>query len=165
MNSNFRRAITLILLLLSGFAYAAYDLSDVKAVYVFRIVNFIHWDNESEMSEVEFCVLGNREVAATLKSITQSKTIRQLPVLVSTQYRTECDIVYVDSNAVIDFKLSAPQTVMIGDGENIRHLGGTIELITMEGKVKPKIYLENVGEFSISASLLRIAIVEEEHKT
>lgn len=162
MNSNLQRALVLVLLSLSSVAYAAYDLSDVKAGYIFRIVNFIHWDNESEMSEVEFCVLGNREVAVALTKNTQSKTIRQLPVMVSTQYRAECDIAYVDSNAEIDFEFSAPHTVVIGDGENIRQLRGTIELVTMEGKVKPKIYLENVGEFSISASLLRIATVEEE---
>jgi len=147
---------------MTSVVHAAYNPSDVKAVYLFRIVNFIHWDNENEMSDVQFCVLGSPDIAVNLTKISRSKTVRRLPIVVTTTFSPECDILYVDSSKSVDLSSLSLQTLIIGDGKDIGEQGGAIELANIKGKLKPKIYLRNVGNYSISASLLRIAVVEKE---
>ncbi len=161
MSSRFYCALILIFWFMTNVVHAAYSPSDVKAVYLFRIINFIHWDNENEMSDIQFCVLGNPEITATLTKISHNKTVRQLHVVVTSSLRPECNILYVDSSESAELTPLSPQTLIIGDGKGIGEQGGAIELANIKGKVKPIIYLRNVGNYSISASLLRIAIVKK----
>ncbi len=162
MISRFQIAFLMFLWLMSNMAYAAYSSADVKAVYLFRIINFIHWDNENEMADIQFCALGNTDIAENLITLSQSKTVRRLSVVVTSSLKPECDIVYVNSSEAVDLTSLSPHTLIIGDGEDIGAKGGAIELANVKGKVKPKIYLRNVGSYTISASLLRIAVVEKE---
>lgn len=160
MSFNLRRAFVLMSMLISSVAYAAYDPTDIKAVYIFRISNFIHWNSESEMANIEFCIVGNDKIASTLKKITLDKTVRNLPLSVTPFYREQCDILFVDAQSGLSLDSVKPHTVVISDSQSISAQGGTIELATLEGKVKPKIYMANIGAYSISSSLLRIAIIE-----
>ncbi|CAM2945152.1 YfiR family protein [Vibrio diazotrophicus] len=164
MSFNLHRAWVLMLMLFSSVSYAAYDPTDIKAVYIFRISNFIHWNSESEMTNIEFCIVGNDKIASTLEKITQDKTVRQLPLSVTPFYREQCDILFVDAKSELNLADVLPHTVVISDNQSIGSRGGTIELATLEGKVKPKIYMANIGAYSISSSLLRIAIIEDGEK-
>ncbi|MBD0786531.1 YfiR family protein [Vibrio sp. Y2-5] len=164
MSFNLHRAWVLLLMFVSGVSYAAYDPMDIKAVYIFRISNFIHWNSESEMTNIEFCIVGNEKIATTLDKITQNKKVRQLPLIVTPFYREQCDILFVDEQSELNLDSLDPHMVVIGDGQTIGTQGGTIELATLEGKVKPKIYIANIGAYSISSSLLRIAIIEDGRK-
>ncbi len=160
MTSRFHYALALILLFVSGAVYAAYNPSDIKAVYIFRIANFIYWDDENEMLDIEICVVGNRDIASTLSKVTHNKTIRRLPIIVSPQFRPECDILFIDSSEVLSVPKAPKNTLVIGDNDDIRDLGGSVQLVTIDGKIKPKIFLNNVGAFSVSSGLLQTAIVE-----
>ncbi len=164
MSFNLRHTWIMITLFLSSVCYAAYDPTDIKAVYIFRIANFIHWNSESEMFNIEFCIVGNEKIASTLETITQDKTVRQLPLTVTPFYKQQCDILFVDAQSDINVGDVSPHTVVISDSQAISSQGGAIELATLEGKVKPKIYMDNIGSYSISASLLRIAIIEKGRK-
>ncbi len=160
MSSRFHYFLALILLFVSSAVYAAYNPSDVKAVYIFRIANFIYWDNENEMSDIEICVVGNRDIASTLEKVTENKTVRKLPIIVSPQFRPECDILFIDSSAVLSVPKTPKSTLVIGDNDDIRDQGGSVQLVTIDGKIKLKIFLNNVGAFSVSSGLLQTAIVE-----
>lgn len=164
MSFNLRRAFVLMSMFISSVSYAAYDPTDIKAVYIFRISNFIHWNSESEMANIEFCIVGNDKIASTLKKITLDKTVRHLPLSVTPFYREQCDILFVDAQSELNLDVVKPHTVVISDSQSISAQGGTIELATLEGKVKPKIYMANIGAYSISSSLLRIAIIEDGEK-
>lgn len=164
MSFNLCRTWILLLMFLSGVSYAAYDPTDIKAVYIFRISNFIHWNSESEMTNIEFCIVGNDKIATTLNKITENKKVRQLPLIVTPFYREQCDILFVDEHSELKFDSLDPHIVVIGDRQSFGIHGGTIELATLEGKVKPKIYMANIGEYTISSSLLRIAIIEDGRK-
>ncbi len=164
MSFNLRFVCIVMSLLVSSVSYAAYEPTDIKAVYIFRIAHFIHWNSEHEMSDIEFCVVGNEKIAGTLEKITQDQTVRQLPLSVTPFYRAQCDIVFVDAQSSMSIGGVSSHTVVISDSEAISLQGGAIELAILEGKIKPKIYKHNIGSYSISASLLRISIIKDGRK-
>ena len=141
---------------------------EVKAVYLFRIANFIQWHDESSMDSVQFCVMGNQKVADTLISITNGKSIRSLPIGVQQNISPECNIAYLSDveRGSIETELNSndisPNMVTISDTLNFTELGGVIELTRIDNKIKPKINLTNAkrGNYIIGSNLLRISIVE-----
>ena len=74
-------AFTLVLLIISTTTSAAsFKSYEVKAVYLFRIANFIRWNDESTMDTVNFCVIGDKKVSQVLSEITAGKSIRSLAI-------------------------------------------------------------------------------------
>ncbi|MBT9241289.1 DUF4154 domain-containing protein [Vibrio splendidus] len=143
---------------------ASFKPYEVKAVYLFRIANFIRWNDESTMNTVNFCVIGDEKVSTALTSITQGKSIRSLAIQVHQLVTPKCDITYLSDldNDEFSRKAHSPHTVTISDIPNFTDMGGVIELTHIDNKLKPKINLVNArrGEYVIGSNLLRIAIVE-----
>ncbi|MFA0234046.1 MULTISPECIES: YfiR family protein [Vibrio] len=143
---------------------ASFKPYEVKAVYLFRIANFIRWNDESTMNTVNFCVIGDEKVSKALTSITQGKSIRSLAIRVQQSITSKCDITYLSDRKNDQFlsQEHSPHTVTISDIPNFTDLGGIIELTHIDNKLKPKINLENArrGDYVIGSNLLRIAIVE-----
>ncbi|MEZ9300326.1 YfiR family protein [Vibrio splendidus] len=143
---------------------ASFKPHEVKAVYLFRIANFIRWNDESTMNTVNFCVIGDEEVSKALTSITQGKSIRSLAIQVHQLVTPRCDITYLSDldNDEFSRKAHSPHAVTISDIPNFTEMGGVIELTHINNKLKPKINLVNArrGEYVIGSNLLRIAIVE-----
>ncbi|MFA0053350.1 MULTISPECIES: YfiR family protein [Vibrio] len=142
---------------------ASFKPYEVKAVYLFRIANFIRWNDESTMNTVNFCVIGDEKVSKVLASITEGKSIRSLAIQVQQSSTPKCDITYLsDNNQEFSRKSHSPHTVTISDIPNFTDMGGVIELTHIDNKLKPKINLVNArhGEYVIGSNLLRIAIVE-----
>ncbi|WP_061016976.1 YfiR family protein [Vibrio splendidus] len=143
---------------------ASFKPHEVKAVYLFRIANFIRWNDESTMNVVNFCVIGDKKVSKVLASITEGKSIRSLDIRVQQSVAPKCDITYLSDLDNNEFNSNAhsPHTVTISDIPNFTDMGGVIELTHIDNKLKPKINLTNArrGEYIIGSNLLRIAIVE-----
>ncbi|MEZ9147156.1 YfiR family protein [Vibrio sp. 10N.286.52.C3] len=143
---------------------ASFKPYEVKAVYLFRIANFIRWNDESSMNAVNFCVIGDEKVSQVLTSITEGKSIRSLAIRVQQSITSKCDITYLSDRKNDQFlsQEHSPHTVTISDIPNFTDLGGIIELTHIDNKLKPKINLENArrGDYVIGSNLLRIAIVE-----
>lgn len=157
---------TLALLMISTTKSAAsFKSYEVKAVYLFRIANFIRWNDESTMDTVNFCVIGDKKVSQVLTEITTGKSIRSLAINVQQSITSLCDITYFSehSNSQFTRKDHSPHTVTISDIPNFTDMGGVIELTHIDNKLKPKINLANAkqGEYVIGSNLLRIAIVED----
>ncbi|MCX2757249.1 YfiR family protein [Vibrio sp. Sgm 22] len=137
---------------------------EIKAMYLFRIANFIRWDDESSMNTVNFCVIGDKKVSQVLTSITEGKSIRSLVIQVQQSNTSKCDITYLSDHENDQFRSQehSPHTVTISDIPNFTDLGGVIELTNIDNKLKAKINLDNArrGDYVIGANLLRIAIVE-----
>ncbi|UPR49194.1 YfiR family protein [Vibrio cyclitrophicus] len=137
---------------------------EMKAMYLFRIANFIRWDDESSMNTVNFCVIGDKKVSQVLTSITEGKSIRSLVIQVQQSNTSKCDITYLSDHENDQFRSQehSPHTVTISDIPNFTDLGGVIELTNIDNKLKAKINLDNArrGDYVIGSNLLRIAIVE-----
>ncbi|UPR54813.1 YfiR family protein [Vibrio cyclitrophicus] len=137
---------------------------EMKAVYLFRIANFIRWNDESSMKTVNFCVIGDKKVSQVLTSITEGKSIRSLVIQVQQSNTSKCDITYLSDHENDQFRSQehSPHTVTISDIPNFTDLGGVIELTNIDNKLKAKINLDNArrGDYVIGSNLLRIAIVE-----
>ncbi|UXA00194.1 YfiR family protein [Vibrio splendidus] len=137
---------------------------EMKAVYLFRIANFIRWNDESSMNTVNFCVIGDKKVSQVLTSITEGKSIRSLVIQVQQSNTSKCDITYLSDHENDPFRSQehSPHTVTISDIPNFTDLGGVIELTNIDNKLKAKINLDNArrGDYVIGSNLLRIAIVE-----
>ncbi|MFD2017759.1 YfiR family protein [Vibrio olivae] len=116
---------------------AAYTPEQVKAVYLFRIANFIYWKHEPQMKSVEFCLPDSPEVKKILQSIVTNKTVRHLPLHIAD---SDCDILFVTKQENLHYvEAAGANTVTIGDLEQFTRYGGVIELYNEDGRIKPKL--------------------------
>ncbi|MEZ9422474.1 YfiR family protein [Vibrio lentus] len=156
--------LALILLLTSfGSNAISFSSNEMKAMYLLRIANFIRWDNESQMNSVDFCVIGDKEVSDVLTSFTNGETMRLLPIHVHQTVTTQCDITYFTvADEGFDNSLYSPNMITVSPTPNFTRMGGVVELVTVDNKIKPKINLDNAkrGNYIIGSNLLRIAVVE-----
>ena len=167
---NFKRVVfALVLLVVTHVSalkvYAAnFKPHQVKAVYVFRMANFIRWTSEPEMKSLNFCIIGDDQVKRVLKTITEGKVIRALPIRITSEMKPDCNVTYISGyKSKFDRKkYNLPSNVTISDEKNFTKQGGIIELQTVSNQIKPKISLENaqLGDYTIGSNLLRIATVE-----
>lgn len=167
---NFKRVFLVLTLLTVSLissckVYAAsFKPHQVKAVYVFRMANFIRWTNEAEMKSLNFCVIGDDRVKKVLSTITKGQVIRSLPIKVISGLRSDCHVTYVSGykSKFEHAKYASSPNVTISDNEGFTQQGGVIELQTVSNQIKPKINLDNaqLEDYTIGSNLLRIATVE-----
>ncbi len=139
-------------------ARAAYSPEQVKALYLYRIANFIHWRDEQSMHSVDVCVPDNPKIRQILQSIVSGRTVRQLPLQIRDKH---CDILFVSHLENLHYVTSASMnTVTIGDLDRFTRYGGVIELYKENGRIRPKINMDNIGNYSFSSNLLRVAKLE-----
>jgi hypothetical protein len=155
-------ALGLVLMLSSQLAYAAFSPEQVKAVYLYRIVSFIHWQNEDRMSSINICVPDSDEIRSIMSEIAEGKTVRNKPIHITSQ---GCDVVFISQRTNLTMLKTMPKnTVTVSDVLRFTDYGGAVELVTKAGKIKPKVNLGNVGSYRISSNFLRVSDVEGELK-
>ncbi|MBW3696272.1 YfiR family protein [Vibrio sp. T187] len=164
-SSRWVTAIFSALLLFSpNVAGANFKPFQIKAVYIFRIANFVRWDNEDTKQTLTFCVEGAPKIKKVLGSIIEGKTIRSMPLqLGQLKISKSCDIVFIAQKDAKDMMTGDTlHRLTISDKKEFSKYGGVIELQTVSNKIKPKINLENahLGNYTIGSNLLRIAVVE-----
>lgn len=138
-------------------AHARYTPEQVKAVYIYRIASFIHWDDEQDKQQINLCVPDNHDIRGILYDITRGKRVREMTFSLVDQ---DCDLMFISrSETMSRIDGQSSQTVYIGDIERFSEKGGAIELKLNNGRIKPKVNLSNVGEYSISSNFLRVAEV------
>ncbi|MEZ9160072.1 YfiR family protein [Vibrio lentus] len=156
--------LALILLLTSfGWNATSFSNNEMKAIYLLRIANFIRWDNESQMNSVDFCVIGDKEASDLLTSFTNGETMRLLPIHIHQTVTPLCDITYFTvADEGFDNSLYSLDMITVSPTPNFTRMGGVVELVTVDSKIKPKINLDNAkrGNDIIGSNLLRIAVVE-----
>lgn len=151
-----------LLLIVSPLSKAKYTSDQVKAVYLFRIASFVYWPQEEHKSQINICVPDNFEIQSILKKITLNKTVREKPFSVTSR---DCDLLYISDESHLSMMEQQPSTtVFIGDITKFALRGGVIELTLNNGRIKPKVNMNNIGDYSISSNFLRIADVVGESK-
>lgn len=158
---SFKLTIAGTFLILAGISFQAlakFTPEQVKAVYIYRIANFIHWEQDSLMTQVNICVPDNQPIRQILTEITQDKQVRNKPIRVVDE---DCHILFISQldNLPTDSD-SHRRTVSISDMNNFTNYGGAIELNISNGRIKPRVNLDNIGAYSISSNFLRVSNIE-----
>lgn len=158
---SFKLTIAGTFLILAGISFQAlakYTPEQVKAVYIYRIANFIHWNQDSVMTQVNICVPDNPSIKEILTEITQDKQIRNKPIRVVEQ---DCHILFISQlDNLPVYSDVRRKTVSISDMNNFTDNGGVIELNLNDGRIKPRVNLDNIGDYSISSNFLRVSDIE-----
>lgn len=158
---SFKLTIAGTFLILAGLSFQAlakYTPEQVKAVYIYRIANFIHWNQDSLMTQVNICAPDNQSIKEILTEITQDKQIRNKPIRVVDQ---DCHILFISQLDNLPIYSDARRkTVSISDMDNFTDNGGVIELNLNNGRIKPRVNLDNIGDYSISSNFLRVSDIE-----
>lgn len=153
-----RLLILFVVLGLSTPAWSKYTPEQVKAVYLYRIVTFIQWDKELEMNRINICVADDSEIQKILVQITRGKQVRNKPLNIT---NADCDVLYISERSNFNLLEGVPKgTVTIGGMKQFTRDGGAIELVEKQGKIKPKVNLNNISGYRLSSNFLRVAEIE-----
>ncbi|MGF1685485.1 YfiR family protein [Photobacterium japonica] len=169
---NLSRIYTLLFYVVSlwgltaGSAHADIAFSEykIKAVYIYRLTNFIRWDNASEAAPI-FCTLGQDSTTAILTQLLAKngniKPVQQMDNLADAD--KQCDLLYITEKELhaLHTLPQYPGLLTISDSADTLPLGGMIELRTLGQQIKPVLSLLNIekNNLSVSSQLLRIAII------
>ncbi|MEJ2763035.1 YfiR family protein [Photobacterium sp. MCCC 1A19761] len=144
----------------------------IKALYVYYFTNFVRWPEQRHPNR--FCTYGSDKVTATLHLLVERKNqpnkqydIQTLDDLDSLS--TQCDILYLTAERLA-YLPAVPQIrgiLTVSDSDIFLQKGGMIELRAYQHRIKPAIALDHVNrsELTISAHLLRIALLPADVKT
>lgn len=153
-----RLLILFVVLGVSTPVWSKYTPEQVKAVYLYRIATFIHWDREPAMDSINICVVDDLEIQQILEQITRGKQVRNKPLNITDE---DCDVLYISDLSNLNLLAALPKgTVTIGGMEQFTNQGGAIELVEKQGKIKPKVNLKNVAGYQLSSNFLRVAEIE-----
>ena len=142
--------------------WAKFTPEQVKAVYIYRIASFVYWHHDDEKKGINICAPDDDKIKALLINITKDKVIRNKPLYVTD---SECDVLYISRQENVTLiTFNRENTVSVSDLEGFTQLGGVIELATTSGRIKPKVNLNNIGEYTLSANFLRVADIEGGHQ-
>jgi len=156
--------LAMLAIFMSPTQAATFKPYQIKAVYIFRIANFIRWEDESERQSLRFCVEGSSKVKGALASIIKGKTIRTLSLeLLENSQPNTCDIIYLSGIKYKQADIYGEHSVTISDYKGFARKGGIIELQSNNSKIRPRINLNNANldDYTIGSNLLRIAIMED----
>lgn len=106
MSSKLCRGLKCCLLAGALFAPAIVNASvssdDLKAVYLFRIANYIQWDSNEHKQNLVFCIQDNTSILSALKQI-----VAQVEsIAIDSAASEHCDIAYFDMEPDLRLYLS-----------------------------------------------------------
>lgn len=178
-----RLSLCLFLIFSPTLSSAQIDAYKIKAVYIFRIANFVHWTDEASMESIQFCTIGNSKVTDTLKLLIKNKQVRGLDLNLEAYSRensSRCNfLIYADNAKPTQSKemqsprhsigiksshLNSPSTMLtISDSNGFANAKGMIELREINENIRPVVNTANIKSqhFVISSKLLRISLLIE----
>ena len=159
------------------------DTDQLKAAFVFRILQFVKWPDEPESdhankSPIRLCFWHQNSLSeAALKNI-KSVTVRRRPLHiirdVNSYDMTSCHVLYIparswqtfdDLNSVLR-KLDRQATLTIGDKRNFAEYGGMINLLRRQDRLAIKVNFQEVrnAKLQIGSPLLELAKIVQTQK-
>ncbi|KMV30421.1 hypothetical protein AB733_12225 [Photobacterium swingsii] len=154
-----------LLMCMSASAGVTFNPDKVKAVYIVRFANFIHWPQESSLKQINYCVIGNNQVTNLLESILVQHQVRNIPVVfrqVNNQEELDdCQLVYLtpESCRLGELKIDRLGLVTVSDERAFSESMGMVEFREKSGRIVPVINVDNVAKnnITIRSQLLRIS--------
>jgi hypothetical protein len=131
---------------------------EAKAIYLYKIANYIRWPDDKNKTKITYCIFGDNDVRDAFDGIASTKAIGGKQ-LVSVSVIAECELVYMGNKYLIDDLL--PYQIAIGDKEQFAAKGGQIELKQTKNKLELIVNYPVIqqSEIRISSKLLKIATV------
>jgi len=153
-----------------GFAKEPSSVEKIKAVYLYRIFQFVTWPGDSPKNTITkrtICVFESSEVTKTIRSLSKSKMYQpdvQVSLIDDVKKISHCHMLYIEGvfagnlDNIFDALKKSP-VLVISDNEKIFKHGGMIEFFTIDNKLKLNINLTRIKavNISVSAKLLRLA--------
>ena len=160
--------LLLLFLCIPGSSYAEVTKEQLKAVYLYNFLSFVKWENNTE---VNICVIGNKEVSDLLEQIHQ-KQASPIPFIVrpltNAKDISSCQIAFLDGSQDKHLKNfitnSQSQTSLtVSDSPGFAKQGGVIEFVQRNNNLKLQINLTNAKKrkLKISSRLLKVSEVVE----
>lgn len=160
--TNFKLLSVVLLFTFLGNVHAAnYKPYEIKAVYLYKIANFVKWPDEENRQQLNFCFRGNLNVQRTFLKMTENKRIRGLQLALG-ESEQQCDLIFI-SDRFSSEQFTKAQLV-IGDKKGFVKKGGLMELSQQKGKIHPVINSSKVKQsaLKISSKLMKIATLVKE---
>ena len=150
-----------------SFAYADTFVSQVKAAFVLKIIDFVEWPDKENTTFV-VSVLGDEELFESFKSLGVNKAKGKKLVLkrynVNEKDKEKCDVFFIsklNGQNLPDIlaQLENTSVLLIGDDPSFAQMGGMVSLVESKGKLGMEINLAQVkkARLKISSRLLRLA--------
>lgn len=159
------------LCLCTSLAFANVDDVDLKAVYLFRFALLADWqDTPVDANHLEYCVVKNTEVSASLRKIVSSKpNVAHFYNLSEGQQPDVCHILYVEDSEhskISLLKEQFPHALLVGNRKAFISKGGMIAFIKVRNRIRPLISRDNVKQTSVllRSQLLEVSELVEEEK-
>ncbi len=174
--NSLRRIVAFVCFVLFTFSSVVYsaNINALKAVFMFNIVNFIEWPEESfatSDSPIQFCVLSNLRVLKNLRSVINNETIkgRTLEAIAvnSDKDMENCHIIFLGASSeqqepdTLEF-LAKENILTVGESPDFLPQGGMIYLKHSRKRIQIEISLDSVknSDLEVSSKLLRLAIIK-----
>jgi len=143
------------------------DLPEVQAAFFFNFIKYTTWPApERPAAPLSISVLQNPDVVTAL-SAAADKPVHGRPLNIfdcaSPAELTPADAVFIPSRAAAtmtdaDWQRLGPGTLVVSDAADALDKGGTIQLVTLGGKLRFNISLRKATGIEISSKLLRLAL-------
>jgi hypothetical protein len=144
---------------------AEIDLPQVQAAYFFNFIKFVTWP-ESPETPLVIRTYKSPVIAEALKNAPQ-KSIQNRPFEIKNvqipQEFLQADAVFIPREHAPQIpediwkKLQADDALVVSDWDQILNKGGTIQLMTIDGKIRFAVNLRHTANLAISSKLLRLA--------
>jgi hypothetical protein len=145
----------------------------VKAVFLWRLAQFVTWPSnafENESSPIVIGVLGENPFGNALSLAVQDETVHGRKIVVQRFRRVSdvrtCHILYISRSeanrvAAINKALARRSILTVSDIPNFAADGGMVRFVSDEGKIKLRVNLESAksAQLNLDARLLRMADV------
>ncbi|OAN11420.1 hypothetical protein A3K86_20975 [Photobacterium jeanii] len=163
--NRFILGVCSLLMCWSAVASVTFDPDKVKAVYLVRFANFIHWPQEKSLEHINYCVVGQNDVTDVLEQVLDSQTVRN-KALVFHRVQNEaelndCQLVYLtpESTKNHTYQLEREGLVSVSDARAFAETQGMVEFREKSGRILPVINIDQADKNNVivRSQLLRIS--------
>ena len=149
---------------------ASFKPVEIKAAYLYNLVNFVYWPGSNDVQEpfvIE--ILGNPVLAENLELLTRGETLRGRRIIIksidSVSEIDDCQILFVDSSKEKEFSpelldgLSKKHILTVGNSLEFLKKGAVVGLISSSGRIFIAVNqrLAKKAGISFSSKLLKVA--------
>ncbi len=138
-----------------------------KALYIYNITKYIHWETEETDKEFIIAVLGTSDIIEELKVIAKKRTINEQTVTIvkynSVSEISDCQILYIPSGkSDLIYSLSSKtlKCLVITEKSGMTKNGAAINFIEKEGVLKFEVNTDNITKYDLkyNSELLNFAV-------
>lgn len=149
--------------------------SQVKSVFLYNLTKFITWPNEQQTSlkgQFTIGILGGHNFNATLEKVVDNEKVRDRQILLVFWDSLEdvtwsnLDMLFIGNDCLKDFEIirkicRTKKIFTVGDTEGFCQLGGMVNLLTVNRRMKLEVNIDEVATsgFMVSGSVLKLATI------